>query len=69
MPLGPPTAQPIVASGAWTADGVYTTKLCLYETPFIATIKLKYSDNELQCDAAVNVAFGKTDVHLTAKAE
>ena len=48
------------ASGAWTADGTFTTKLCFYETPFLVTIKLKFSSKELQCGAEANVGFGPT---------
>ena len=33
--------QPAAASGAWTADGTFTAKLCFYETPFIITVTLE----------------------------
>jgi CubicO group peptidase (beta-lactamase class C family) len=52
--------QPVAASGAWTANDTFTAKLCFYETPFIITIRLKFSDQELQCDSESNVAFGPT---------
>jgi CubicO group peptidase (beta-lactamase class C family) len=52
--------QPAAASGAWTEDDTFTAKVCFYETPFIVTIKLKYSGNELSCTAETNVGFGST---------
>jgi len=62
--------QPVAASGAWTADDTFTAKLCLYETPFIVTIRLKFSGQELQCNCEANVGFGPTkEPQLTGKAE
>lgn len=51
-------AQPVAASGAWTEDGVFTAKLCFYETPFILTIRLAFSGDEVRCEVAQNVGFG-----------
>ena len=63
-------AQPAAASGAWTADGAYTAKICFYETPFMVTISLKFSGKELQCTSGVNVGFGATkEPQLVGKAE
>ncbi len=73
--LGPLTwgrlpEQPVAASGAWTTDDTFTAKLCLYETPFIVTIRLKFSGQELQCDSEANVGFGPTrEPQLTGRAE
>ncbi len=50
--------QPLAASGAWTEDGTFTAKLCLYETPFIFTVRLKFTGDELSCAAESNVGFG-----------
>lgn len=50
--------QPVAASGAWTADDTFTAKLCFYETPFVITVKLKFSGNEVQLDSEANVGFG-----------
>jgi len=62
--------QPVAASGAWTADDTFTAKLCLYETPFIVTIRLKFSGQELQYDCEANVSFGPTkEPQLTGRAE
>lgn len=62
--------QPVAASGAWTADNTFTAKLCFYETPFIVTLRLKFSDQELQCNSEANVGFGPTrQPQLTGKAQ
>jgi len=62
--------QPVAASGAWTADDTFTAKLCLYETPFIITVRLKFSGQELQCNSEANVGFGPTkEPQLTGGAE
>jgi CubicO group peptidase (beta-lactamase class C family) len=53
-------SQPMAAAGAWTADDTYTAKVCLYETPFIVTLKLKFKGKELHCDRELNVWFGPT---------
>lgn len=50
--------QPVAASGAWTADDAFTAKLCFYETPFIITLNLIFSGDELHCNSEANVAFG-----------
>ena len=52
--------QPVAVSGAWTGEGVYTVKLCFYETPFIVTGSLKFADGHLLYDAEYNVSFGPT---------
>jgi len=60
----------MAASGAWTANDTFTARLCFYETPFIAMLRLTFSDKELQWDAETNVAFGPTkEAQLTGKAE
>ena len=50
--------QPAAASGAWTGDDRYTVKICFYETPFCVTFNLKFSGEQLMCDADSNVGFG-----------
>jgi CubicO group peptidase (beta-lactamase class C family) len=52
--------QPVAASGAWTADDTFTAKLCFYETPFIVTVRLRFSGKEVQCSTEANVGFGRT---------
>ncbi|HEX3997946.1 MAG TPA: serine hydrolase [Pirellulales bacterium] len=51
---------PAAASGAWTADDTYTAKLCFYETPFIVTVRCKFTGDELQLGGETNVGFGPT---------
>ena len=62
--------QPLAASGAWTAPDTYTAKLCFYETPFIITLRLQFTDNELHLTSESNVGFDRTkDTTLVGRAE
>jgi CubicO group peptidase (beta-lactamase class C family) len=62
--------QPAAAAGAWTGDNTFTAKLCFYETPFIVTVKLAFSDTELRFTSETNVGFGSTrEPELTGKSE
>jgi CubicO group peptidase (beta-lactamase class C family) len=70
MGWGLMASQPAAGSGEWTADGTFNAKICFYETPFIVTVRLKFSDRQLQCDAEANVGFGPTnEPRLTGKTE
>ena len=60
MTFGPLSEQPAAVSGAWTADDRYTAIICFYETPFIVTVSLKFSGDELFFDSQSNVGFGST---------
>jgi CubicO group peptidase (beta-lactamase class C family) len=60
MAFGPLPEQPAAVSGAWTADDTYTAKICLYESPFIHTVSLKFTGDELHFDSQSNVGFGAT---------
>ena len=51
--------QPAATAGAWTND-TFTAKICFYETPFIATLRLKFSGDELALTSELNVGFGPT---------
>lgn len=54
-------AHPLVAaSGAWTADDVFTVKIVAYETPFYSTLAFRFDGDRLLFDAEHNVAFGPT---------
>ncbi len=54
-------AQPSVgATGAWTADDVFTVKLALTETPFYSTLALRFGGDSLVVESQHNVAFGET---------
>ncbi|HQU45782.1 MAG TPA: hypothetical protein PK867_23410, partial [Pirellulales bacterium] len=62
--------RPMAASGAWTGDGTYTTKICFYETPFVVTVVLKFSGDEVRFSAEPNVGFGsKKEPELVGKQE
>ena len=51
-------------------DNTFTAKLCFYETPFIVTIRLKFSGKELHYTSESNVGFGPTkESELVGKAE
>jgi CubicO group peptidase (beta-lactamase class C family) len=52
--------QPAAASGAWTAADTFTAKICFRETPFIVTVRLTFTDGEVQCAPEWNVGFGPT---------
>jgi CubicO group peptidase (beta-lactamase class C family) len=62
--------QPAAASAAWTADDTLTAKVCFTQTPFVLTIRLKFTGNELRYETEANVGFGPTkDAALVGKAE
>jgi CubicO group peptidase (beta-lactamase class C family) len=58
LAIGSRPEQPTAASGAWAGDGVYTAKICLYETPFVLTLRLEFADQKLKLDWTGNVSFG-----------
>jgi CubicO group peptidase (beta-lactamase class C family) len=51
--------QPAAAAGGWTNEG-FTAKICFYETPFIATVRLKLSADEVTLNSELNVGFAQT---------
>jgi CubicO group peptidase (beta-lactamase class C family) len=62
--------QPVAAGGAWTAEDTFTARLCFYETPFILTVRLQFSGDEVRCQSESNVGFGPTkEAPLVGKAE
>ena len=68
--LGPLVDQPAFASGAWTGEDTFSAKICFVETPFLATIKLKFDGEEVSMDTESNVGFGATkQPTLKGKAE
>lgn len=58
--LSVPASPVVAASGAWTADDVFTIKLALYETPFYSMLGFRFDGDRLLLDAEHNVAFGPT---------
>jgi CubicO group peptidase (beta-lactamase class C family) len=53
-------ADPIAASGAWTAGDTYTMKITRYRTPFMATYRMKFVDDQLTVDIEQNVGAENT---------
>jgi CubicO group peptidase (beta-lactamase class C family) len=58
--LSVPARPLLAASGAWTADDLFTVKLVAYETPFYSTMKFRFDGDRLVFDAEHNVTFGPT---------
>ena len=55
----PMAEQPVATAGGWTPD-TFTAKICFHETPFIATVRLKFAGDQVTYNAATNVGFGQT---------
>ena len=51
---------PIAGCAAWSTDDTCVLKLCVYETPFYATWKLRLEDEKMLFDSEANVGFGAT---------
>ena len=58
--LSVPARPKIAASGAWTADSVFTLKLIAPETPFYSTLSFRFARERLLLDTEYNVSFGPT---------
>jgi hypothetical protein len=62
--------QPVAGAGAWTAPDAFTARVCLTETPFVYTIKVKFTGDEVKYESEANVGFGATKSGpLTGKAK
>ena len=62
--------QPAAAGGVWTTDDTFTAKVCFTETPFVVTVRLVFSGNEVRCESEWNVGFGSTkETALVGKTE
>jgi CubicO group peptidase (beta-lactamase class C family) len=55
-----PGAEPMAASGGWTAPDTFTARVCLYQTPFVYKLILKFSGDEVRYQRRANVGFGAT---------
>lgn len=53
-------AYSAAASGAWTDDETFTARVCYDETPFCATLGLRFAGDALVLDQEMNVGFGPT---------
>ena len=58
--LSVPADIEIAASGAWTADSVFTLKLIAPQTPFYSTLTFRFTGDRLVLDSEHNVSFGPT---------
>jgi CubicO group peptidase (beta-lactamase class C family) len=62
--------QPAAAAGAWTAGDTFTAKVCFVETPFVTTVRLKFTGDEVRLESESNVGFGAAkDAPLVGKAK
>lgn len=61
LAIGRLADQPAAASGAWTGDGEYTARICLYETPFVFNFRLHFDEKRLRLDWAQNASFSPTN--------
>jgi len=52
--------EPTAGTFAWSTDDTCVLKLCAYETPYHATLTLKFNGEQLTLDYEANVAFGPT---------
>ena len=52
--------EPVAASAAWASDDTLVVKLCLYESPFHLTLRLRFDGDTVTRDAESNVGFGGT---------
>jgi hypothetical protein len=50
----------VAASGAWTADSVFTLKLVAPQTPFYSTLTFHFTGDRVVLDSEHNVSFGAT---------
>ncbi len=52
------SSEPVAASAAWAGDDTLVVKLCLYESPFHLTLRLRFAGDTVTRDAEANVGFG-----------
>jgi CubicO group peptidase (beta-lactamase class C family) len=57
------TPDPIATSGAWTANDTYTLKIARYRTPFVATYRLRFAEDQLNLEIEQNV--GAADARIS----
>jgi CubicO group peptidase (beta-lactamase class C family) len=60
--LSAPAQPAVAASGAWTADNVFTVKLVAPETPFYSTLDFRFDGDRLLLDSRHHVNFGPTQL-------
>jgi CubicO group peptidase (beta-lactamase class C family) len=52
--------QPAAVRAAWTSADTLTMKICFTETPFVATVRLKFGEKTVTMETDMNVGFGAT---------
>jgi len=62
--LSVPPNPEVAASGAWTADSVFTLKLIAPQTPYYSTLTFRFDGERLILDGEYNVSFGPTKLPL-----
>src|SRR5207237_692239 len=55
-----PPEQRAAASGAWTAADTVTARVCFTDTPFVVTLRLKFTGDGVRRDAEMSVGIGPT---------
>ena len=60
--LSAPASPAVAASGAWTADSVFTVKLVAPETPYYSTLELRFDGDRVLLDTRHHVSFGPTEL-------
>jgi hypothetical protein len=60
--LSVPASPAVAASGAWTADSVFTVKLVAPETPYYSALELRFDGDRLLLDTRHHVGFGPTQL-------
>jgi CubicO group peptidase (beta-lactamase class C family) len=58
--LSVPANPEVAASGAWTADSVFTLKLVAPQTPYYSTLTFRFDGDRVLLDGEYNVSFGPT---------
>lgn len=59
-PFGPYPSESLAGAAAWTAEDTLTLLLCARETPYLATLRLRFDGDQVTFDAETNVGFGNT---------
>ena len=59
MPFMSPQAEPVASCGAWITPEHYQMKVAATETPYIQTLDLRFSGNEVTLNVEFNVMFGE----------
>jgi CubicO group peptidase (beta-lactamase class C family) len=68
--LHPMPEQPAATTGGWTSPTTFTAKVCLYETPFVLTMRFAFDGDEVRLETEANIGFGPTkQPPLVGKAE